>query len=49
MFEMKNQDEGPNINSGTNNIFEKLDRDRNAKGCEYTVLVSLLETDGDLL
>ena len=38
----------PNINSGTNNIFEKLDRDRNAKGCEYAVLVSLLETDSDL-
>ena len=29
-------------------FFAKLDKDRNEKGCEYAVLVSLLEQDSDL-
>jgi hypothetical protein len=29
-------------------FFKKLDADRNAKGCEYAVLVSLLEPDSEL-
>ena len=48
MFEMKNQDEETEHKQRNEQHFEKLDRDRNAKGCEYAVLVSLLETDSDL-
>jgi hypothetical protein len=48
MFEMKNQDEATQRKQKNSQHFEKLDRDRNRKGCEYAVLVSLLETDSDL-
>ena len=48
MFEMKNQDEGTERKQKNSQHFEKLDRDRNNKSCEYAVLVSLLETDSDL-
>ncbi len=49
MFEMKNQQEdaaGPQKKNSDH--FAKLDRDRRKKGCEYAVLVSLLEPDNDL-
>lgn len=48
MFEMKNQDDETERKQRNSQHFEKLNRDRNTKGCEYAVLVSLLETDSDL-
>lgn len=48
MFEMKNErDESTTKKKNTDHI-KKLDKDRNDKGCEYAVLVSLLEADSDL-
>ena len=48
MFEMKNElDEGANKKKNED-FFKKLDEDRNKKGCEYAVLVSLLEPDNEL-
>lgn len=48
MFEMKDEtDDG--VNKKKNEDFlEKLDKDRKAKGCEYAVLVTMLEADNDL-
>ena len=46
MFEMKNQsDSGSQKNE---DFFKKLDKDRNEKGCEYAVLVSVLEPENEL-
>lgn len=46
MFEMKNEsDTGKKKNE---DHFKELDKDRNEKGCEYAVLVSLLEPESDL-
>lgn len=48
MFEMKNElDEGSNKKKNED-FFRKLDEDRNKKGCEYAVLVSLLEPENEL-
>ncbi len=48
MFEMKNEmDETANKHKNED-FFKKLDADRNAKGCEYAVLVSLLEPESEL-
>jgi len=48
MFEMKNElDEGSNKKKNED-FFRKLDEDRNKKGCEYAVLVSLLEPESEL-
>ena len=48
MFEMKNErDESITRKKNTDHL-KKLDKDRNDKGCEYAVLVSLLESDSDL-
>ena len=48
MFEMKNElDEGTNKKKNED-FYRKLDEDRTKKGCEYAVLVSLLEPDNDL-
>ncbi len=48
MFEMKNElDEGANKKKNED-FFKKLHEDRNKKGCEYAVLVSLLEPDSEL-
>ena len=48
MFEMKNElDEGSNKKKNED-FFKKLDEDRTKKGCEYAVLVSLLEPDNEL-
>ena len=33
---------------GASDFFARLDKDRNEKGCEYAVLVSMLEKDSDL-
>ena len=48
MFEMKNElDEGTNKKKNED-FFKKLDEDRKNKGCEYAVLVSLLEPESEL-
>ncbi|MBQ9659852.1 MAG: DUF2130 domain-containing protein [Bacteroidales bacterium] len=48
MFEMKNETDGTAAKHRNEDFFKKLDADRNAKGCEYAVLVSLLEPDSEL-
>lgn len=47
MFEMKNEMEGTAVKRRNEEFFKKLDRDRKEKGCEYAVLVSLLESDSE--
>ncbi|MDR0523634.1 MAG: DUF2130 domain-containing protein [Candidatus Methanoplasma sp.] len=47
MFEMKNEADATAAKKRNEDFFDKLDRDRAAKGCEYAVLVSLLEMDND--
>lgn len=47
MFEMKNEAEDSSAKHKNENFYEKLDKDRKAKGCEYAVLVSMLELDND--
>ena len=47
MFEMKNEMDTTATKHKNEDFFAKLDRDRQKKGCEYAVLVSLLETDND--
>lgn len=48
MFEMKNEMDETASKHKNEDFFKKLDADRSAKGCEYAVLVSLLEPDSDL-
>ncbi len=48
MFEMKNEMDETATKHKNEDFFRKLDADRNAKGCEYAVLVSLLEPDSEL-
>ena len=48
MFEMKNEGETNSVKKKNEDHFAKLDRDRTKKGCEYAVLVSLLEPDNEL-
>jgi len=48
MFEMKNQAEDTTTAHKNEDFFKKLDADRTAKGCEYAVLVSMLEPDSEL-
>lgn len=48
MFEMKNEAEDSVRKKRNEDHFKKLDSDRTKKGCEYAVLVSLLERDSDL-
>lgn len=48
MFEMKNEGESSVSRHRNADFFDKLDRDRRKKGCEYAVLVSMLEPDNDL-
>lgn len=50
MFEMKNEDDASAASSRHRNadFFRKLDQDRRNKGCEYAVLVSMLEPESDL-
>ncbi|WP_430929037.1 DUF2130 domain-containing protein [Polaribacter marinivivus] len=47
MFEMKNQNDETATKKKNEDFFAKLDKDRKAKGCEYAVLVSMLEADSD--
>ena len=48
MFEMKNESDTTATKKKNEDFLKELDRDRNGKGCEYAVLVSLLEPDNDL-
>ncbi|MCC9052719.1 DUF2130 domain-containing protein [Microbacterium sp. F2E] len=48
MFEMKNESDVTATKKKNSDFFAKLDKDRNDKGCEYAVLVSMLEEDSDL-
>jgi len=48
MFEMKNESDTTATKKKNEDFFKELDRDRNEKGCEYAVLVSLLEPDNEL-
>ena len=48
MFEMKNEGEASTSRHRNSDFFDKLDRDRRKKGCEYAVLVSMLEPDNDM-
>ena len=48
MFEMKNENDTTATKKKNEDFLKELDKDRNAKGCEYAVLVSLLEPDSDL-
>ena len=47
MFEMKNEGDETATKKKNEDFFTKLDKDRRDKGCEYAVLVSLLESDND--
>jgi hypothetical protein len=47
MFEMKNEMETTATKHKNEDFFKELDKDRNEKGCEYAVLVSMLEADSD--
>jgi hypothetical protein len=47
MFEMKNENDQTATKKRNEDFFVKLDKDRNDKGCEYAVLVSLLESDNE--
>ncbi len=47
MFEMKNENDETSTKKRNEDFFAKLDKDRKGKGCEYAVLVSLLESDNE--
>lgn len=48
MFEMKNESDETATKKKNEDFFKELDKDRREKGCEYAVLVSLLELDNEL-
>jgi len=48
MFEMKNESDTTATKKRNEDFFKELDKDRTEKGCEYAVLVSLLEPDNEL-
>lgn len=48
MFEMKNEMDTTATKHKNDDFFKELDKDRQEKGCEYAVLVSLLEADNEL-
>lgn len=47
MFEMKNESDITATKKHNSDFYAKLDSDRKKKGCEYAVLVSMLELDND--
>ena len=47
MFEMKNENDETASKKKNEDFFAKLNKDRKEKGCEYAILVSLLETDNE--
>ena len=48
MFEMKNESDRTATKNRNEDFLKELDKDRAEKGCEYAVLVSLLEPDSEL-
>ena len=48
MFEMKNENDETATKKKNEDFLKELDKDRSEKGCEYAVLVSLLEPDSEL-
>ena len=48
MFEMKNEADMTATKHKNEDFFKELDKDRREKGCEYAILVSLLEIDNEL-
>ncbi len=47
MFEMKNEDDRTATKRKNEDFLKQLDKNRTEKGCEYAVLVSLLEPDSE--
>lgn len=47
MFEMKNESDTTATKKKNEDFLKELDKDRIEKGCEYAVLVSLLESDSE--
>lgn len=48
MFEMKNESDTTTTKKKNEDFFKELDKDRTEKGCEYAVLVSLIESESEL-
>ncbi|MDA0967520.1 MAG: DUF2130 domain-containing protein [Proteobacteria bacterium] len=48
MFEMKNESDTTATKKRNEDFLKELDKDRVEKGCEYAILVSLLEPDNEL-
>jgi hypothetical protein len=48
MFEMKNESDRTATKNKNEDFLKEVDKDRTEKGCEYAVLVSLLEPDSEL-
>lgn len=48
MFEMKNESDVTASKKKNEDFLKELDKDRTEKGCEYAVLVSMLESDSEL-
>ena len=48
MFEMKNENDETATKHKNEDFLKELDKDRNEKGCEYAVLVSMLEPENEL-
>ena len=48
MFEMKNEADATEKKHANTDFLDKLDKDRKKKGCEYAVLVTMLEPDNEL-
>ena len=48
MFEMKNEGDETATKKKNEHFFKELDKDRREKGCEYAILVTLLEADSEL-
>ena len=48
MFEMKNENDKTATKHKNEDFLAKLDKDRQTKGCEYAVLVSMLEPESEL-
>ncbi len=48
MFEMKNENDSTATKKKNEDFLAELDKDRKEKGCEYAVLVSLLEPENEL-
>ena len=48
MFEMKNESDRTATKNRNEDFLKELDKDRAEKGCEYAVLVSLLEPESEL-